>query len=79
MPFSCAASSASAVCLSLEARQSIRVAGKRQWQNLDRHIANKPDITGAVDFAHPDNTELGANLVRAEAGAWSEGQVEVEG
>jgi hypothetical protein len=62
--------------LSLEARQAIRVAGKRQWKNLDRDIASKPDIRGAVDFAHPANTEQGGNLIRTETGAWGKGQAD---
>ena len=65
--------------LSLEAREAIRVGGECQRQDLDRHVASKPRVARAVDLAHPANTELGANLIRAEASAWGEGHVGIEG
>ena len=48
--------------------------GERVRQNLDGDLAAKVCIEGAIDFAHPTLTDLGAYFMRAEAGAGSQSQ-----
>ena len=40
----------------LEATQAVGVGGKRSGENLDRHVAAKALVTGAIDFAHSAST-----------------------
>ena len=39
-------------CLPLEARDPIRIAGERLWQDLDGDVALQLRVVRAIDFAH---------------------------
>jgi len=56
----------------VEARESVRVRRHRRGQHLDRHVPGKIGIGGSVDFTHATHTDLGTDLVRADATAWGE-------
>ena len=56
----------------VEARESVRVGRHRRGQHLDRHVPGKIGIGGSVDFTHATHTDLGTDLVRADATAWGE-------
>ena len=60
--------------LALEAREPIRVLRKRLGQNLQRDIASKFRVAGAIDFAHAAGAKRREDLVRAEPSAGLEGQ-----
>jgi hypothetical protein len=38
--------------LALEAREKLRVAGKRLEEHLERNLTVQPGIAGAIDLAH---------------------------
>jgi hypothetical protein len=57
-----------------EPRQALGVAGKRRWQDLDRHVAPELFIVGAIHLAHAADADEGGHFVDAEAGAWGDGQ-----
>ena len=49
------------------------VAGQIGRQDLDRHLAVQPWVMRRIHHPHPPAAELGANLVRTEGGAGTEG------
>ena len=55
--------------LLVEALKPLGIATDRGRQYLDRHIASKLRVSGAIDFAHPAGPEGGEDLIRAETGA----------
>jgi hypothetical protein len=55
--------------LAREARQPLRIGGKRLWQDLDRDVAIQPRVARPIDLAHATSADWGEDLVRAEAGA----------
>jgi len=59
----------------LEARQTIRIAGQRRGQHFDRHRPLQVAVGLAIHFAHPACADRRGDLVDAETGAGSEGQV----
>ena len=58
----------------LEAREAFGVRRERVRQNLDGDLAAEGRVRRSVHFAHPPDTNLGGDFIRAEARAWSEGQ-----
>ena len=58
----------------LKASQALRVGSQSRWQHLHRHVALQLRVGRPVDLPHPALADLGGDLVRAEAGAGSEGQ-----
>ena len=57
------------VCLTLKARKSLRVSGKRLREELQCDVAAKLRIARAIHVAHPTLADLGEDFVRAEAHA----------
>jgi hypothetical protein len=55
-------------------REAIRIGHQRLVYHLDRDIAIQLRVACPVDFTHPAHAEQGADFVRTEAGAMSEGQ-----
>ena len=53
--------------------ESAEAIGIGRGQHLDRDVAPKPRIAGAIDLAHAARADLGGNLIRPEAGARCEG------
>ena len=51
------------------------ISGQRWRQDLDRDLAFEPGVGRPIDLAHAAFADLGGDLVDAEAGAGSEGQV----
>ena len=60
------------LCLALEPREPLTVGGERFRQDFDRDRPVQVRVGGAIDFTHPAHADLGADFVRAEAGAWLE-------
>ena len=58
----------------LKAPETIRIAGHRGGQHLDRHRPLQIAIGRAIDFAHSAGADLGDDFVDAETGAGGEGQ-----
>jgi hypothetical protein len=56
-------------CFPLEARQPIRIGGKRLRQYLDRDVAPEPGVTGAVHLAHSAHADSFVHEIHAEATA----------
>src|SRR5215471_7070972 len=56
-------------------REPIVVGGERWWQDLDRDLAFQLRVRRAEHLSHPTLADLGSDLIGAEAGAWSQGQV----
>jgi hypothetical protein len=54
--------------------EPVGVAREEIGQHLDRDITVKRQVSGTIDLAHAARSEGGDNLIRAEAGAVSEGQ-----
>jgi hypothetical protein len=54
---------------SLEASQPIGIGGKRLRQDLDRHVAPEPGVTGPVHLAHPADTDPFVHEIHAKATA----------
>jgi hypothetical protein len=53
--------------LSLEARQTCGVVGKRLWQDLDGDVAAQARVTGAIDLAHPAGADRREDFVNSQA------------
>ena len=53
--------------LTLEPREPLRIDGKDDGQDLDRHLASELRIPGAIDLAHPPGTQFRDDVVRPEA------------
>ena len=60
--------------LTLESRQTIGITGKRGRKHLDCHVAFQFRVCRAIDLAHPADADLRGHFIRAETGAWSQGQ-----
>jgi hypothetical protein len=58
----------------VEARESIRVGSHGRGQHLYCHVPGKIGIGGSVDFTHATHTDLGTDLVRADATTWGQRQ-----
>ena len=58
----------------LEAGEAIGIAGEGIRQNLERDVAIQLRIARAIHLAHAAGAKGREDFVRAEAGAWSEGQ-----
>ena len=58
---------------SLEPRQTIRIAGKRLGQDLQRLLPIQLCIGGLIDLSHPAFTDEGGDVVVAESGTDGEG------
>ena len=61
------------VCFLLESAEAIGIGRERGGQHLDRDVAPKSRIAGAIDLAHAARADLGGNLIHPEAGARCEG------
>src|SRR6202034_3810515 len=55
--------------LLLEPPHPLRIARKRRWQNLHRHITIQPRIARPIHLAHPASACWCHDLVRTEFGA----------
>src|SRR6185369_11098601 len=55
--------------LALEPCEPIRVLHDVGGQDLDRYIAPKPRVFGAIDLAHASSAEGAENLVRSKTSA----------
>ena len=62
----------------LEARQPLGVGDARR-HDLDRDVAAKPRVAGAVDLAHAAGADRGLNLVGTELRADGQGHGAVPG
>jgi hypothetical protein len=51
------------------------VVTARARQDFDGDVAIEPGVAAAIDLAHATFAELGDNVVRTEAGAWSQRQL----
>ena len=58
--------------LALEARERIRIVGKRRREDLDRDVAAKAGVLGTVDLAHATRSEGRNDLVSPKSGATAE-------
>ena len=56
--------------LALEARLTIRIAGKGVWQHFDRHLAAQAGVDGPIHGAHSTGPEDPVDFIVAEPGAW---------
>src|SRR5262245_46931302 len=63
------------VSLALETRAPIGVVTEGSWQHLDRDVAAKPRVVGAVDLSHSAGTDTVLNLVEAECPARESGSL----
>lgn len=61
-----------------EARDPIRVSAERRREELQRDVAPKPCVPGAVNFAHPAGPEPTADFVDTDAAADLQGQLPPE-
>ena len=59
---------------SLKARAPVSVNGQSRRQDLDGDLTFQLGVGRAIHLAHATFTDLGSDLVDAEAGAGSEGQ-----
>ena len=59
----------------LEPLLQLRVAGDVLGEDFDGNRAVEAGVAGFVHLPHPAHADLGSDLIRAEAGARSEGQV----
>jgi hypothetical protein len=60
-------------CFLFEPTESVSVGGERLRQDLDGDIARETRVPSAVHLAHPASANQADDLVRAQAGAWSQG------
>jgi len=58
-----------------EPPEPIRITGENVGQDLERDVPIELCIAGAIDLTHLTGPKGGKDLVRAEAGAKSEGQL----
>ena len=61
--------------LGFEAPKTVGVSGHRRGKNLDRNVALKARIAGAIDLAHAAGTQNRDDFVRADANARREAHV----
>jgi hypothetical protein len=57
---------------SLEARESVWIAGKQLGQDLDRHVAIELRIASAIHLAHSTGAQGAEDFVGAESCSWSQ-------
>ena len=57
-----------------EPRQAIRIGHKHSGSTLIRDVADQLRVACSVDLTHAADAEQGADFVRTESGAMSEGQ-----
>ena len=59
----------------LESMEAIDVGRECAGQYLDRNVTPEPRIARAIDLAHAAHSDLGGDLIRAEARSRGQGQV----
>jgi hypothetical protein len=57
----------------LESAEAIGIGRERRGQHLDRDVAPKARIAGAIHLAHAARADLAGNLIHPETSAWCEG------
>jgi len=55
-----------------EPRQTIRIAGEKRRQNLERDLARQPAVARQIHLAHAAGADERDDFVAAEPGAWLE-------
>ncbi len=59
----------------LKPSEPIVVSSERGWQNLDRDLTLQLRVGRAIHLAHPAFADLRGDVVNADAGTWTEGQM----
>src|SRR5262245_3474198 len=61
--------------LALKAREPVGISRKRGWQDLDRDLTFQPGVRRPIHLTHPAFADLRGDVVNADAGTWTEGQM----